>query len=440
VDRPRRPDPSTGTHRRGRAEEMWREQPGVFVALVALATTAALLLTILQLYIAIIFWTISFIATLGVKVAQWTQPLRPDQVALIAGRIGSRVDKIVWRGRMMLMPGQISTIISLRWRHVPFEVECRSGDEVPVPVTIALRAAFRVPRVEDAIRVVAEEFGDNHDGMREAVVACLVSEVRDVVGGCPAEQVDRAAGSIAEEAMRRAAPKIVAMGFEPGQLTVTTVELSPEWRDELAKRIATQARSGTVDAELAIEDHISRAAVERRNRELVEAEKAKADANLYSQLRQVELARAHMQLEREKQALEREHLTAMAELEFYKLREKLGIESGYHEERIQRMIVERLPQILEAKGKLLPNLRTYIAGQHDNGLIGLMAGLAEFGPDIMQELKGFVRSLSATERTPLPDGDGREPALTPIPDARGRRQPHRVDETVPTPLEDLLEE
>ncbi len=58
------------------------------------------------------------------------------------------------------------------------------------------------------------------------------------------------------------------------------------------------------------------------------------------------------------------------------------------------MIVKQLPAILDAKNKLLPNLRTYIAGPHENGLVGLMTGLASFGPDIMEELKEFVASLS----------------------------------------------
>jgi hypothetical protein len=389
--------------------QRWIEQePYAVVGLVAVLATTVLLLVFKAPWVALGIFSIIVVTLVGVKVKQWTHPLRQDEVAVVSGRFGGAI-KVVMSGRMFLRPGEISTKLSLRWQQVRFRVECRSGDEVPM--TFSLHSAFRIPRNEAAILTVAEKFGDDEAAMQQQVSACLVGHVRDVVGACAADEADRATGEIAEEAMRRARENLAGLGFESEQLTVEGVELSDEWRATLTNRAAKRAEIGAVEAELEIEDRVNRARIARETQSRLADEKAKADANYYTQMRQVELERVHMQLADDRRELERRHERAMAELEVYRLKETLGVQSAYHDVNIQRMIVEQLPQILEAKGKLLPNLRTYIAGPHDNGLAGLLTGLADFGPDIVKELGSLFSSVVSGERDQLPETAEQRPQI-----------------------------
>ncbi|WP_239308343.1 SPFH domain-containing protein [Frankia sp. Cj3] len=363
------------------------QSPWNLGALIAVTALAGWLLFVIPK----LFFALLALFVLGVVMAKLSEPLGQDEAGVVSGWWDHRI-KVVLKGRIFLPPGAILTKISLQWQPIEFRVTCQSSDEVPL--TLDLRTAFRIPRDEQAIRTVSEHFGEDTENMHRQVIDTLVVHIRDVVGERAMGQVDRDFGKIADEVMWRSRPALVEMGFEPRPLSVANVVLPADWVAEREKKISLDAHLRTLTTKLAIEDQISATRSRREANERLTAERARADADTYAELRRLEVARARIAVADESRASERDHARALAELEAYKLAERLRIEGGHHEENIQRMIVERLPEILEAKGKLLPNLRTYIAGSHDKGLVSLMTGLAGFGPDIMRELTNLIGSLS----------------------------------------------
>ncbi len=375
-----------------------------WAAAAAATALAGWLLVAPQIFLALLAL---FVVGVGVGVgvvipmARLSEPLGQDEAGVISGRFDGRI-KVVLSGRFFVPPGANFTRISLKWRPIEFSISCQSSDDLPL--TLDLRGAFRVPRDEHAIRAVSEHFGDDAENMCRQVIDTFVVHIRDVVGERSTGQVDRDFGKISDETMRRARPLLMEMGFEARPLSVENVVLPSEWATERKKKMSLDAHLRTLVTKLEIEDQISAARSRREANERLEAERAKADAEAYAELKRLEIARARMMLADQNRALERDHARALAELEAYKLAERLRIESGHHEEAVQRMIVEKLPEILEAKGKLLPNLRTYIAGSHDKGLVSLMAGLADFGPDIMRELTNLIGSVSGGPAAELSGG------------------------------------
>lgn len=337
------------------------------------------------------------IVILGVSMARFVVPVGRDEAVLVWGRLfgpttvstGDRV------GRATVPPGAKWAKLSLRVQPVALQVDCQSADFVPV--TIKLKGAFCIHRTEDAILRAFDRFGDDQKQMRRLVAETLAGHVRDMAGQTSAKEATRVAGMIAGEALNRAGRYMAYLGLEPVSLTIEDVVLPPAWVDERKKALALGARLDAVNIQIELENRIAAAQAKRDADDRLTAEKAKADAHAYDERVRLQMARERLQLKAETQALELEYSQKLAELDAFKLRETLRVQTDYNDVTIQRMIVEQLPAILEAKGKLLPNLRTYIAGPHDDGPVGLMAGLATFGPDVMAELKNFIAVLSGGE-------------------------------------------
>ncbi|OHV27501.1 hypothetical protein CC117_31160 [Parafrankia colletiae] len=303
--------------------------------------------------------------------------------------------------------------MSLAWQPVSFEVECRTFDEIPV--AFGATGSFRLRYDLRALAAVARAFGGNHGTMKDHVKACYMGQLRDVVGASTAADIDRNAGHATAEAMRRSVHILSRDGFELSPLVAERVDFSDEWRNEQGQRQVLEARSHRVTRELEIERAVHReramfAAMEQE----IKAE-ATAKSNSIIELERIRIAEAHLALNRKKRSDDREHEQAMAVIEAFRLAEMLRTKAGYHEVLIQQQIVERLPEILEAKGKLVPNLRTYIGGSQGKGLVELITGLAAIGPDIMPELRDVINSLSKSGSPDAITGPDPGPATGPRP-------------------------
>jgi regulator of protease activity HflC (stomatin/prohibitin superfamily) len=326
------------------------------------------------------------------------KPVGPDEVGIVSGRwgLGRGPVRVVLTGRARVVKGERLDLLSTALRPVGFSVACQSADDVPM--TIMLRGAFSIPRVESAIRAVIENFRLDEDVMREWVTDCFQAQVRYVAGRHTAAQAEQESGLLAAEATRRAVPYLTAMGLQLTPLIITDVELpAAAYLREKARARELQARLAAVDVHNEIEDRSSAAAARREAAARLEHERAKADALRYAEEQRIEAARLQMLLDEDKRAWDRRHERVMAELEAFRLFKSLEVRSQYQETIIREKLVNDLPKILEAKGKLLPTLRTYFAGargtEGQNELLELMAGLAELGPEIMQEVHNLLGSI-----------------------------------------------
>lgn len=354
---------------------------------------------------------------LGVTMME--HPLGPDEVGIIsgsalAGRLLSAGGpiRVVLGGRPLLVRGERLDRLSVRFRPVTFEVQCQSADRLPV--TIKLQSGFAVPRDEASIRAVVGQFGLDISVMQQWVVDCLHTCVRDAATRHPADEIVLQTMRLAAEADAQAAPRIGWAGFTVVPLAVLEVTLSDRWRSEREQQATLRAQRDTATLQDEIENQRFAAAARREADALREGERARADATLYAEQQQLKVRREELALKNkqrredldfmdQQRRQDRAHEREMAEVVAFRLLKKLEVRSQYQEMLIREKIVEDLPQILEAKNKLAPNLRTYIAGEREagkDGLLGLLTGLAAFGPDVMQAVRELVGSLGVGGAAP----------------------------------------
>jgi hypothetical protein len=356
---------------------------------------------------------------LGVKMMERSHPLGPDEVGVISGSaLAGRLlaaggpTRVKLSGQPLLLRGERLDRLPVSLQSVPFEVKCQSGDRWPV--TIELKAGFAVPRDEAKILAIVRVFGPNISAMRDWVESLLHACVRDAAGRHTADQIDRQSIGLAGQAAGQAVQAIGSAGFISFSLAVHKVTLSDRWREEREQQAGLQARRATQALEIDLEGQRHAAAARREADARREGERARVDATLYAEQQRLKIQQEELALKNkqrredldfmdQQRRQDRAHEREMAELVAFRLLKELEVRSQYQEMLIREKIVEDLPQILEAKNKLAPNLRTYIAGERESGkegLLGLLTGLATFGEPVMEEVRQLVGSLKVGGSAP----------------------------------------
>jgi uncharacterized membrane protein YqiK len=348
--------------------------------------------------------------------AKWSSPLEPDEVAVVYGRLFAGRDappRVVLSGRVVALPGERVRLVSLAIRSVEVATRCPSADWIPIDVKI--RASYRVPRGTEAVLRFCDGFPAKPDKdpwelVAAEVVNRLTGHLRAAVGSVQADHVEVDSNVLRDLVRDNSAPDLEQLGLE--LTSVSVIDLVPPrgYVEQKARQREMREQRVTAELDVELQDRLHRALAQRAAEEHRTREQARADADHYAEQRRTEIARDRMHLEAERKALEREHDLAMAQVEATRLRLELQAHGEHEQVALRKVIVEKLPEILEARGKVLPGLRTYIADSGGRGLPELITGLAGFGLPIMDEVRKIFGDAA---QDVLPELDSGEPEPPP---------------------------
>jgi regulator of protease activity HflC (stomatin/prohibitin superfamily) len=346
----------------------------------------------------------------------WSSPLEPNEVAIVYGRLFAGRDappRVVLSGRVASLPGERVRRVSLAIRSAEVATQCPSADRIPIDVKV--RVSYHVPRGTEAVLQFCHCFPGEEPWEQVAaeVVSRVTGHVRAAVGSVSTDQLEVDTNVLRDQVRDDSAPDLEQLGLEVTAVSVIDIIPPPGYVAQKARQREMREQQVTAELDVELQDRLHRARAEREAEEHRTRERARVDADHYAEQRRTEIARDRMNLEAERLAMQRAHDRAMAEVEATRLRLELTAHGEHEQVALRKAIVERLPEILEARGKVLPGLRTYIAESGGRGLPELITGLAGFGLPIMDEVRKIFGDAAQDVLPEIEGGESEPPPALP---------------------------
>ncbi|MHC3470996.1 SPFH domain-containing protein [Streptomyces sp. 7R007] len=320
-----------------------------------------------------------------------SQALGSGEAGVVSGRWGGRPDRAVLGGRVMVLPGERLHLVSLGMRSAECEVQCRTQDRAVLRVMA--RLTFQVGRNGQDVLEFFRNFGEDGDTLTPQVEAVLTRQLQAVLETLSTEQAELGSALITERAGGLIAADFACVGLRLVSLGVDIV-LPDGYESARARQLTLRQQIETTRLDIHQQDLLHAAQVEREKREA----KARADQWRYEERQRIQTSIERVDVDRHQREADREHQSAQARLAAEQLQQEYAVRSEYEQIILRAELLKKLPQVLEAQGKLLPELRTYIGGSDKEGLPALIKGLASYGLPIMEEVRKIFDQTPAGQR------------------------------------------
>ncbi|WP_460069502.1 SPFH domain-containing protein [Streptomyces sp. YKOK-I1] len=372
-------------------------------------TRYVVVLLLLVVLLLVVFLLVVLLLTgRSVVLASLSHALGSGEAAVISGRWGGRPDRALLGRRVMVLPGERLHLISLGMRSAECKVQCRTQDRAVLHVMV--RLTFQVGREERDVLEFFRNFGEAGDELTPQVDAVLTRHLQAVLETLSTEQAELGSALIIERASGPVAADFAGVGLSLVSLGVDVL-LPDGYETARARQLTLRQQIETTRLDIHQQDLLHAAQVEREKREA----QARADQWRYEERHRIQTSIERVDVDRHQREADREHQAAQARLAAEQLQQEYAVRSEYEQIILRTTLVERLPQVLEAQGKLLPELRTYIGGSDHEGLPALIKGLASHGLPIMEEVRKIFDEIPTGQR-PLEQrlDDGTAPVERPV--------------------------
>ena len=373
----------------------------------------------------------------------WHVPA-PDEAMLISGKKDSG-DGLPFR----IVTGHGAFVMPLRSRVSTLTLAMQEAEVAEDCVTqqgIALNCraviAFKVGDDHESIANAARRFLDDQDHMSALTGRIFAGHLRSIIGSMTVEEIIRERQRLAEVTLDASKPEMEKIGLVVDSLQIQSiddlgsgyiaalaaphqaaVQRDAQIAQAQAEQAAAQARQESLrnQAEYERQTEITKAGYK------AEVDRAQAQAAQAGPLAQAESQKAVLQAQAElavrNAELKEKELVASVEkpaaAEAYKIRtiaqaeaERTRIQAEATATgqgiALQRMLVEKMPEIISAAASQLANANVTVLNGAD-GMGQLLAGLAGQAGQLLRVVQDGI-GTPATSLTAAPDTNGAEPA------------------------------
>lgn len=372
----------------------------------------------------------------------WHVPA-PDEAMLVSGKKNTD-DGLPFR----IVTGHGAFVMPLRSRVSTLTLAMQEAEVAEDCVTqqgIALNCraviAFKVGDDHESIANAARRFLDDQDHMSALTGRIFAGHLRSIIGSMTVEEIIRERQRLAEVTLDASKPEMEKIGLVVDSLQIQSIDdLGSGYISALAaphqaavQRDAqiAQAQAEQAAAQARQESQRNQAEYERQTEVTkagyqAEVDRAKAQAAQSGPLAQAESQKAVLQAQAElavrNSELKEKELVASVEkpasAEAYRIRtiaqaeaERIRIqaEATATEQGIalQRMLVEKMPEIIAAAASQLANANVTVLNGAD-GMGQLVAGLAGQAGQLLRVVQDGL-GMPSTSLTSLPDTNGADP-------------------------------
>jgi uncharacterized membrane protein YqiK len=372
----------------------------------------------------------------------WHVPA-PDEAMLIAGgkvRENGLPFKIVTGHGAFVLPirSRVSTLtLSMQEAEVAEECVTKQG------ISLLCRSviAFKVGDDHESIANAARRFLDDQDHMSVLTGRIFAGHLRSIIGSMTVEEIIRERQRLAEEVLDASKPEMEKIGLVVDSLQIQSIDdrgsgyiaalAAPHQAAVQRDAQIAQAQAQQASAQAQQESIRNQAEYERQTEITkagykAEVDRAQAQAGAAGPLATAEAQKAVIDAQAELAAKnaelkEKELLATVqkpAEAEAYRIRKLAEAEADRTRLQaeatetgqgiaLQRILVEKMPEIISAAGSQLANANVTVLNGAD-GLAELVAGLAGQAGQLMKVVQNGLGSTVLTgSAASLPQGDAK---------------------------------